>query len=311
MITFRRQAPATVRQLERVAIDTLLIDDDEAEIVAVRIVVVAEKIGDADDEGNVFDAGEAVGDDDRRAVGRGDVDRDPARVDAVDVIGDRVLEPGFAVEIVVRREDDLAVDQFDRAVRPRPDEYDAQRITIHIAVVRKKRRGRDNEDGVLDTGYPVIHGYRRIVGGNDIDVDIAGGGTLTIIGDRVGELVRARILAVRPVGEGDAVVAIHFERDCGDDARRAVCRGHVDGERGLGIKRRRAVDAAGRGIDGKPGRQRRTASKHRGMGYRTGHAAKRWHVDGNFRDVHRQRAADRLADRHDADWIAVIVAVVG
>ena len=228
--------------------------------IAVRVGVVGQRV-----EGDrlVLGRGDRVIDRHRRVVDAADVDGDRGHIRAAVAVAHRVGEAVGAVEVGIRRVDDLARDDLDRAVGRRGQARDGERIAVHVGVIGQHV---DGDGGVLRGGDRVVTGHRGIVHRGHVDGDRRRVGGTGRIGHRVGDRVRA--IEVRRRGIVDRAVRVHRHgaavgRNRGPDDRQGVAvRVGVVGQRVQRDRRvlgrgrrvvhgdRRVIDAANRHGDG-------------------------------------------------------------
>ena len=246
---------------------TAATDRFEADRIAIEIAVVGQKLGDRELERYVFHRSEDIGGSDGCTIGRSHVDLDVSGARSVGVVGDDIVEPGLAIEIVVGREYDHRTIVADRAVERVGHTQEADRVAIDVIVVGQQQRRSDRPRGVLDRGDSVFDRYRGIVERGDVDHGGAVGGAFAIIGDGVDEAIVARKCRDRGVDRERRSVAIEAATQGRGLHVGTHGAGLDDVERAQERQWDVARDRARRGIDCQPRRQDR-AARQLGAPYR-------------------------------------------
>ena len=290
------ELPAPIGKLQNPAARRGARDRLEGDRVAVSIAVIAQKLRRGELERHVLHRREDVGCRDRSVVGRDHRDLDLAGARAVRVIGDDVFEGRLALEVVVRREQNVRAVEGDRAVAGIGDADKPDRVAVDIEVVRKQRLGIDHERRVFDRGYAILDRGGRIVERRDMNHGRSCSRSLAIVGHDVAEGIIAGIGAGRCVDDVGTRIAVETlaqyaaDRDAVDRARDA------DFERRQNRKRDIAGERAGRAVDRQPGRQGRAIGKRRGPDCAGGLAEAGRRRDRDMAELDRDRAIGRLPE---------------
>ena len=224
------------------------------------------------------------------------------------VVGDDVVEAGFAVEVVVGGEHDHRAVVSHGAVDRVGDAEEADRVAIDVVVVGQEQRGIDRPRSILDRRNGIFHRYRGIVERGDVDDCGAVRGAFAIVGDGIGEAVVARERGHRGIDRERRDVAVEATAQGGGLDVAAQRAGHdevepaEEGERNVTRKRTRG------GVDRQPCRQRRAAAQrgapHRAIGLRQRRG------DTHMAEFDYQRAAGGLEHADDPQRILVAVEIV-
>jgi len=115
-------------------------------------------------------------------------------------IGDSVVKPGFAVEVVGGGEGDHTGSQGNCAVGGIGDRCQGEGIAIDIGVIGKQSADQDVNGSVLSRGGSIINGNRGIIDRSDGDGCRAGYST-NIVRNGEGEGIRSEPISCRCVGK--------------------------------------------------------------------------------------------------------------
>ena len=292
-------APEIVRHLKR----------DQADRIAIKIAVIANKVGRGEFERRVLVRAELVSGDGRRVVGRLHVDGHGTRPGAIDIIGDDIVEAGLAAEIGIRCECDVRAVETQRAMDRIEHLDEADRITIDIMVVRQKLRRGDDDRGRLQRCEAVCTSIGGLVTAFDGDAHRRAAIALQIVGNDIGEAVVTRPSRVRRVGDRRHQLAIEKMIGGRRLAVLARCRCPGDVEALAQIERNRGGDHASGGVDRHPCRQVGAISQLGGPN-RSGRREFGWRAIGDDAVVDHKRPMPRRRDGFHAQIIAIVLAVV-
>ena len=150
--------PSTIRLLGR------SVEPEEAQRVAVGVIVVGEEHGRIDHQRAVFLHAQGVTRRDGKVVRRQDADRDVAPAHRAMHVGHAVAEARVAEIVGARREHDLSVHQFHGAVVAIEDLDQLQCVALGVAVIGDEvSDGEDQRHVLVDHEGPVGVRHRRVV----------------------------------------------------------------------------------------------------------------------------------------------------
>src|SRR5664280_715005 len=177
--------------------------------VALHIRVVGKNAGGGDGQTNVFQRGISVFVGDGRVVHGRNVDGDGGEIGVGGAVVGAVGESVAAVVVGGREVSEAAVGvESQSAMSDVTYEHRGQRVALHIRVVGKNARSRDDQRHIFRRGVIVVVGDGRVVHGRNVDGDggeIAVGGA--VVG-AVGESVAAVVVGGREVSEATVGVEI-------------------------------------------------------------------------------------------------------
>src|SRR5664280_1197497 len=177
--------------------------------VALHIRVIGKNAGGGDGQTNVFQRGISVVVGDGRVVHGRNVDGECGEIAVGGAVVGAVGESVAAVVVGGREVSETAVGvESQSAMTDVTYEHRGQRVALHIRVVGKNARSRDDQRHIFRRGVIVVVGDGRVVHGRNVDGDggeIAVGGA--VVG-AVGESVAAVVVGGREVSEATVGVEI-------------------------------------------------------------------------------------------------------
>ena len=162
----------------------------EIDDVALRIAIIGECLEGGEEQGQVLEPVDDIVGDRGPVVSRIDEESDRGAILAAAAIRHKIVERRGAIIVLAGRESDLAIRRpGDLAMfRVEIEPVDRQRVIVWIGVVGEQRGRVDNQNLIFERlEAAVVHGVRRVVQRNDIDLDRSGRRRALVIDDRVGE----------------------------------------------------------------------------------------------------------------------------